>query len=67
MIVVYVRYLPTIEFQNCVPLYLIEFMPCACVWTVDSETWLRNDPLGPYSCNLWKGTNVLFITVERVP
>ena len=29
-------------------------MPCVCVWTVDSETWLRNDPLVPYSCNLFR-------------
>ena len=32
-----------------------------CLCMVDSETWLRNDPLVPYSCNLCKVTNVLFI------
>ena len=38
-----------------------------CLCMVDRETWLRNDPLVPYSCNLCKVTNVLFITVGSVP
>ena len=37
-----------------------------CLCMVDSETWLRKDPLVPYSCNLCKVTNVLFIILLEV-